>query len=139
MDPKYEEIIVKNFFINRIRDRILYELSSPKRRIHALNRLCHNYKDTLDEKYLIEVPKPNSNYAEIVSLLKKYGAGNFCYAISFNKDIDGKHLPLSDALKKAVGYGLPSLLICIPDELGYFESEQEFGSPKRFIIKKGAH
>ncbi|SEN81181.1 hypothetical protein [Lihuaxuella thermophila] len=77
MDTKYEEIIVKNFFIKRVQDRVIFELSCPKKRINALTRLCHNYKNTLYEKYLIEIPKSNSNCAEIVSLLKKYRAGDF--------------------------------------------------------------
>ena len=73
---------------------------------------------------------------DIFQLLRQEGAGDFCYAISFSEEIDGQHLPLLDALKRAVGFGLPSILSCLPDQLAYFESEQGFGPPKRFIIKR---
>lgn len=136
MDKEYEGIIVKNFFVKRVQDRVLYELSSKKKRSSALDRLCHDYRYNLNERYLIQLPKPNSDYNEIVSLLNNYGAVDYCYAISFNKDIDGKHLPLIDALEKAVGFGMPSLISCIPNKLAYFEAEQLSGPPERFIIKK---
>lgn len=68
-------------------------------------------------------------------MLTKLGAEDYCYAISSNEEIDGKHLPLNYALEQAVGYGMPSFISCIPNKLAYFESEQGFGPPKRFILK----
>ncbi|QKI83358.1 hypothetical protein [Kroppenstedtia eburnea] len=135
MDKELEVMIVKSFFTSRIRDRVIHELSSSKKRSNALDRLCHNYEVTLSKEKLIEIPKPNSCYSDIVNLLGKFGAEDYCYAISFNEDIDGKHLPLKYALEHAVGYGMPSLISCIPKKLAYFESEQGFGPPKRFILK----
>lgn len=136
MDASHESMIVKSFFTKRVQERVQQELSSPKKRLTALNRLCHRYEDTLVKEYLIEIPEPNSDYMDIFHLLQQEGAEDDCYAISFCEKIDGQHLPLLDALKKAVGFGLPSLISCIPNQLAYFESEQEFGPPKRFIIKK---
>ncbi|MFD1395472.1 hypothetical protein [Kroppenstedtia eburnea] len=135
MDKEHELMIVKSFFAKRIRDRVIFELSSLKKRTNALDRLCHNYEITLQKETLIEIPKPNSCYTDILSLLTKLGAEDYCYAISYNKEIDGKHLPLNYALEQAVGYGMPSLISCIPNKLAYFESEQGFGPPKRFILK----
>jgi hypothetical protein len=136
MNGEYEEIIVKTFFTKRLQVRVMFELSSPKKRKEALNRLCHNYNKTLFENYMIEIPKPNSNHIEIASLLKKHGAGDSCYVISFNEEIDGKQLPLLTALEHAVGFGLPSIISCIPNELAYFESEQGYGSSSRYILKR---
>jgi hypothetical protein len=85
---------------------------------------------------MIEIPKPNSCADDIAELLKQHGAGKQCYAISFNEDIDGKDLPLLTALEHAVGYGFPSLIVCIPDKLAYFEAEQVYGPPPRYILKR---
>ena len=134
MDKDYEEKFVKTFFVKSLQERATYELLSSKKRQDALNRLCHNYKNTLNEKYFIKVE--SSSYLEILSLLTKSGSGDNCYSISFNKDIDGKYLPLKTALEKSVGYGLPSIIVCTPDKLAYFEAEQESGAPPRFILKK---
>jgi hypothetical protein len=136
MDKEYEEMIVKNFFTKRIQNRIIFELNSERKRRSALDRLCHNYGEVLIEKYIIEIPKPNSDYSEILDILKSYGAKENCYAISYNKEIDGQYMLLSTALGKAVGYGMPSIISCIPDKLLYFESEQIYGSPARFILNK---
>lgn len=136
MDNQLEKIIVNSFFNKRFQDRVLFELSSIKKRKDAIGRLSHNYIDVLNDKYMIAIPKPNSDSYEIAELLKKYGAGDTCYVISFYEDIDGKHLPLPYALEKAVGSGMPTLISFIPNKLAYLECEQEYGSPPRYILKK---
>jgi hypothetical protein len=136
VDKDVETAIVKSFFVKLLQDRIMFELFSPKRRSDALHRLCHYYRTTLREEYLNEIPTPNSDPEEIAKLLKKNGAEDSCYAISFNEDIDGRHLPLAEALEAAVGYGFPSFILCIPNKLAYFEAEQGFGPPPRFLVKK---
>jgi len=136
MDKVLEEVIVRAFFAKEIRDRVMFELSSPKKRKDALSRLCHTYSSTLNAKYIIEIPKPNSNAAETAKLLKSKGAGEMCYSISFDEEIDGKYMPLIDALECAVGMGMPSLISCVPGELAYFEAEQEQGAPQRFILQR---
>lgn len=136
MDKEREQIIVKTFFVKRIQDRVLYELQSSKKRRDAIWRLSHTYLDILNEKYLTEIPKPNSDPTQIVKLLKKQGAGDLCYSISLNDEIDAKYLHLETALEHAVGYGLPSIISCMPDKLAYFEAEQVVGPYPRFILKK---
>jgi hypothetical protein len=136
MDKEYEEIIVKTFFNKSIQNRVLFELFSQKKRKEAISRVDSSAKNGLCEKYKIELQKPNSNYIEIFDLLKKNGAGDNCYVLSHCEDIDGKHLPLSYALEKAVGFGMPSIISCIPNKLAYLECEQGYGSPPRYILKK---
>lgn len=136
MNKEQEEIIVKSFFTKSLRERVMFELSSSKRRKDALSRLCHTYHTTLIERYMVEIPKPNSNPAEIEAILKSYGAGKSCYVISWSDELDGKHLPLRTALERAVGLGLPSIISCIPGKLAYFEAEQEYGAPPRYILKR---
>lgn len=136
MDKELEEIIVKSFINKRIQQRVLFELFSPKKRDNVMNMLCHNYSDTLRKEFMIEIPKPNSDPNEIAKLMKKQGASNDCYAMSWNHSIDGKHMSLSSALEVAVGEGFPSLISCIPGKLAYFEAEQEYGPPPRFILKR---
>ncbi|MFC5650626.1 hypothetical protein ACFPYJ_16135 [Paenibacillus solisilvae] len=136
MNIDLESIIVKTFFEKRIQERVLFELSALKKRKDAIGRLNHHYKQTLNEKYMIEIPKSNSNYLHIAALLKKHGADENCYVISWSDSLDGQELCLTTALEKAVGLGMPTLISCIPNRLIYFEAEQEFGSPPRYILMK---
>lgn len=136
MKKEMEELIVKSFFEKNVQDRVLHELFSPKKRDHALNRLCHEYQRMLKSKYMIEILPPNSDPQDIYELLIKNGAKKKCYSLSYNENIDGKKLPLLEALEHAVGFGFPSIISCIPGELAYFEAEQVYGSPPRYILKR---
>ncbi|WP_026692042.1 hypothetical protein [Peribacillus kribbensis] len=136
MDKNIEKRIVKAFFTKRLQDRVLFEMSSDKKRKNALNRLCHSYRTTLREEYMFDIAKPNSDPEAIVKLLKENGAGNSCYVISWDEEIDGKELPLLTALEHAVGMGMPSIISCIPDKLAYFEAEQEVLPSPRFLLKR---
>jgi hypothetical protein len=45
-------------------------------------------------------------------------------------------MSLTSALKVAVGEGFPSIISCIPGKLAYFEAEQGYGPPPRFMLKR---
>ena len=136
MKKDMEELIVKSFFDKRVQERVLYELFKPEKRALALHRLCHSYKRMLKTKYMVEIPPPNSDPSDIFDLLTRNKAEKMCYSLSFNKDIDGKEMPLQEALKHAVGFGFPSIISCRPGELAYFEAEQEYGAPPRYLLKR---
>ncbi|SHF14130.1 hypothetical protein SAMN05444392_10892 [Seinonella peptonophila] len=134
MDLESEKIIVKSLFNKRFQDRILFELASTKKRFNVSSRFNYPY-EVIKNQYLIQIPPPNSYYLDILELLKEYGPIQTGYVIStFFSEIDGRHLPIREALDKVVGFGMPSLVSCIPDRLAYLECEQEYGPPDRFII-----
>ncbi|WP_044639858.1 hypothetical protein [Risungbinella massiliensis] len=136
MDNQYEEALVRSFFSKRSQSRILFELSSPKRRRDALWRLCHMYYENLNEKYMVPIDQPITYPEQILAVLKKNGADDLCYVMSLNTDIDGEYLPLNIALEETVFFGLASIVSCIPDKLAYFQAEQVQGPPPRFILKR---
>ncbi|WP_243840654.1 hypothetical protein [Paenisporosarcina antarctica] len=96
MNKQIEETIVKSFFVKRIQQRVLFELSSPQKRNDVFGRR----NDFLRTEFMFEIPTPNSDPKEIEKLLKKQGAGNTCYVMtSLESDIDGEELPLTKALE----------------------------------------
>jgi hypothetical protein len=56
--------------------------------------------------------------------------------ISTIAELDGQQVRLAEALEKVVGFGLPSIVICLPGILGYFEAEQENGQPPRYMLER---
>lgn len=136
MNKEMERLIVKSFFEKSVQERVLHELFASKKRDHALNRLCHEYQRMLKGKYMIEIAPPNSDPQAIYELLLKNGAEKECYSLSYNEKIDGKQLPLREALQHAVGYGFPTIISCIPGELAYFEAERIYGSPPRYMLQR---
>jgi hypothetical protein len=70
-----------------------------------------------------EVEPDEQNAAAIAALLKRFGAGANCYAMSEDKDLDGTSMPLADALARVIGAGHGTFLSCVPGKLGYYEGE----------------
>jgi len=134
MDILYEQAVVKNYFVKHYQERVIFELSNKKKRRNAFDRLCHNYDELLDNRFMEKCIE--SNYLEIYRILKSYGASDSCYVLSYNSLIDGKYMELDKALKIAVGYGMPSLIVCESNKLAYFEAEQVQGAPPRYILRR---
>ena len=134
MNP-IEEAFVNNFVQKSRRERASFELGSESRRGRFLNRLCHDFAGVFDARYI----QPLSDAEDAISLrkrLEKFGAKKTCHVISCNEAVDGKEVLLEDAIQAAMGYGLPSILICAADSLAYFEAEQEKGPPPRLLLVK---
>lgn len=137
MNEKATEIaFVESFVLKNKRERSIFELNSKKKRKNFFSKLCHRYNDIIDNRFMTELSAPNSNYSEIYRLLMEEGAGRDCYLISYFEELDGKRIPLAQALKNCVGGGMPSIVICDPGKLAYFEAEQQAGPPPRFLLKK---
>jgi hypothetical protein len=60
----------------------------------------------------------------IERLLRSRGAPSICHIMSENVDLDGRDLPLAEALGEIVGWGAPSLLSCLPGRLAYYGGEE---------------
>ena len=128
MNKEIEEIIVKKFFVKRIQQRVLFELSSSQKRSDVLGRL-----NILRTEFMFQIPKPNSDPAEIEKLLKKHGAGDLCYVMQSH--FDGEELPLTKALEELIWYRGQFIISCVPGKLAYFQDEHSIGPPQRFILK----
>jgi hypothetical protein len=136
MDIEQETQFIKRFVRRERRERARFELQSAKKRSAFLSRLCHMYAEIFDMRYLRPVPLPNSDYRTILQALINKHAPKQCYVISGITELDGKFMDLPGALERVVGFGLPSIVICIPGTLGYFEAEQEAGPPPRYLLER---
>jgi hypothetical protein len=59
------------------------------------------------------------------------GAGEKCWAISEDLKLDGREFELDSILSEIVGYGMGTILCCVPGKLAFVESEGG-----RFILQK---
>jgi hypothetical protein len=123
--------LLRPFLARRFRAR--YDAVPPgsARRAELSNKLCHRYAEVLDWRY--------AQAAQGVALekeLRGLGAAARCYCLCSAKDLDGREVPLADALAALSGRGLPVLLVCQPGVLAYFEPEYERGPGQRFILRR---
>lgn len=136
MNSEIETRFIQAFVRRERRERARFELGSPAKRGAFLSRLCHTYHDVLDMRYLAPLADPVAAHSAILRALVERRAPRTCYVISSAAAVDGQELPLADALERVVGFGLPSIVICIPGTLGYFEAEQEYGPPPRYWLER---
>lgn len=97
-------------------------LNKPTRRAKLTTILAHFHD--LDPRWVVEIPPARHRPSELETLLRERGANQYCHVLSENPAIDGREMPLTEALQVVVGYGYGTFLDCIPGQLAYFESEE---------------
>ncbi len=120
---------IVNWFSQNKRDRYARLLASAKGRGKFINTLYHNVE--WSESVLHSIPPDKQNPVSILDDLRSRGAGQRCYCISTNSEIDGQFVDLKEALEIQVGRGDGTVLSLVPGKLGYYESEEQGG---RYII-----
>ncbi len=137
MNKEIEEEFVRTFVTKDKRSRALYLLSKDendtKYRAELLYKMSFIhiwFKEHCITK--ISVPIPTNQ--TVLDILKAKGASERCYAITpYHEETDGTEMLLADALDVVVGYG-PAIIYCKPKKLAYFEDEQSYGAPDRYVL-----
>lgn len=124
-----ETLIIDTFISRDYRDRLKFLLNHPKKRIVGLQWL--NGPLDLDPRYKYPI-RPKSD-AELVELLRKEGCPDQVYLMSSTRHLDGKILPLDDAVKQIGCYGYGTIMSCIPGKLAYWYAEE---GAEKAILKK---
>jgi hypothetical protein len=128
---EHEAAFIKSFVLPEKQARWLELLPNAKRRHIFLHRLADD-RD-FNPKFRVDIIPSQQKPESVERILKQNGAPERCYVISESPDIDGKEMPLSEALEEVLGYGMGSLLSCIPGKLVYYEGEM---LSDRYILKK---
>jgi hypothetical protein len=126
-----EEAFVRAFIVPEKQERYLTLLSLPKRRADILSRLDHQLD--YDRALAARVPDGDQCSSRIAELLVARKAPSTCHAISADSALDGRDLPLHEALCRIVGSGVGSVLSCIPGKLAYYEAED---AGERYIFSR---
>ena len=125
MDGKHieaEELTVRAFLKPRKRERFVQMLADPRRRRKALSELDH--LSCIDGRFASQLPNFRHTAGAIYEELKSRGAPDSCHIISSDSALDQAKLNLKEALEKTVGYGMGTIICCIPGRLAYYEGEE---------------
>jgi len=125
----HEEATIKAFVVPNRQERYLAFLSNPKRRAKFTTELAH-FK-ALDFTYAKIIPAVQQNASSIAKLLTSKGAGQTCWVISEDSEIDAKQMDLQAALRVTIGRGVGTIISCVPGRLAYFEDEDD-----RYILER---
>jgi hypothetical protein len=130
---EHEIGFVSSFVIRERWDRYLALLGNPKRRGKLLNRL--NHAQDIDPS--LARPVPLGCVAESLAvLLEKLGAGETCYVIADASDMDGRTLPLREALWRVSVHGFGVVVSCLPGRLCFYKPESPTPG---FILERPRH
>ena len=111
------------------RDRYNALLESRKGRDKLRRSLAHS--SDWDPRFLH--PIENQGAQAIHQALRKLGAPGDCYVLSENDRDDAKRMDLLEALLGSVGYGIGTVISCVPSRLAFYEGE---GPGVRYILKR---
>jgi len=129
-----EAATIQAFVVRSKQERFLTFLSNPKNRRKFTRELPHF--GWFDPRFASAVPwkvdpalplreRHTHGIAAISRLLRSRGAGQTCWAISEDPNLDARELDLDCALAEVVGRGMGTILSCIPGRLAFFEGETE--------------
>jgi hypothetical protein len=124
-----EQSLIAAFVKRTKRDRYREILSNPRLRYKFTSQLAH-FKD-FDPRYRLPIPSNKLFLDIIVSELQHRHSPNMVLAISEDRALDQRELPLIEALNQIVGRGMGTVLSCIPGRLAFVETEDE-----RFILAR---
>jgi hypothetical protein len=123
-----EEELIDAFIVSSKRERYKTLLASRRRRGKILDGL--NHLQDLDPKYATEVPFKT----DVASLLRDRGAPERCHVISDAPELDGREMPLEDAIGQMEECMLGTIVGCIPGRLGYYYGE---AGERRVLLERG--
>jgi hypothetical protein len=110
------------FLVGEWRARFRESLAPAKRRDTSRSQLPH--LSHLDPRFTTEVSAQSA--AELGAQLREKGAEEDCYLLSEDPELDGRALPLDEALALVVEGGSQhaTFVSCVPASLAYFHAEE---------------
>lgn len=117
MSP-HEEATIRAFIVPHRRSRWLQALSSPKRRPQFLD--CLNHCSDFDPRYATPLPSKT----DVLALLLDHGAPTECHLLSDVAELDGRELPLAEAIQQVAEAGWGTIISCLPGRLAYYRDEE---------------
>ena len=124
----HEVAFVESFIVKPRRERAKELLGSSKNRHKFTSKFDHHGLDYFIPECIRPIEARYQHAPNIVNILRAMGAPEACHVIGGRRD--GEDIELLAALKDTVGYGIGSVLSCIPGKLAYFEGELR----ERFLL-----
>jgi hypothetical protein len=118
---EHEPAFVKAFIKREKWARYLQLLANRRRREEILVRL--NHKLDYLPAFAMEVPEDQDYPEALERLLQSRGAPAMCHVLVYGLRIDGREVPLREALDTICMHMYGSVLSCVPGHLAYYRPE----------------
>lgn len=117
----WETRFVDAFVTKQKRSRYTRLLSVPRKRHKILDLLNHNAD--LDYSQSVELAGKHASSEQLIQKLSTYEIDTQCWMISDDSDLDGKRLPVCEAVELTTGGDWGTIMICPPRPIAVYRSE----------------
>ncbi len=134
MDYSVEERFIKNFIKKRYRERLLFELTTPKKRYAGLDRFCHQASELIDPAKVYLEGDDLDRRPEFEKFCKKHQG--LCRVLSPEFYWEEIEAPLNEAVKMAV-MSLDAFLV-LGDGFAIVFGEPVKGGREKYLVVEDA-
>ena len=135
MDYSAEERFIKNFIKKRYRERLLFELTTPKKRYAGLDRFCHQASELIDPAKVYLEGDDLDRRPEFKVFCKKHQG--LCRVLSSEFYWDEIEVPLDEAMEMAV-MSLDAFLVLGDGFAIVFGEPVKSGREKYLVVENGS-
>jgi hypothetical protein len=128
---EHSSAIIRAFIVPERSERYLGLLASPRGREKFRRSLAH-LRD-LDPRFSRLVPSGEQTPEAVLTLLRAKGAPLECVLLAEDGTLDGRRMPLEEALTAIIGRGMGAFVSCSAGRLAYYEGED---SGERYILER---
>jgi len=121
--------IIKLFVVSERRERMHGFAANPKRRSDLIDGMLHDRR-ALDPRALTELPS-TSTPATVRAMLTKPRGKGIAHVISDIAEVDGRDLPLDEALTAVMGRQRDTLVFALETQHAYYENHEG----EQFLLK----
>ena len=125
-----ERRFVETYLKKDRQKRLLYELTTPKKRYEGLDRFCHNSSKLIDMNKVVLQGDDLERQPEFFKFIKKHPED--CVILSPDSFIDGLTMALPQALKAAVESF--DAVIILGDKYCLVYGEVEKGGREKYLL-----
>ena len=125
-----EERFVKVFVARGRQERLLFELTHPKKRYRGLDRFCHQAAELVDEDKILMRGPDLSRQPAFIRFVDEHRA--ICRVLSPDPALDGQELPFREAAARAF-MGLDAAIVTAPG-FALVVGEAEQGGRTAFLL-----
>ncbi len=134
MDHSAEERFIKNFIKKRYRERLLFELTTPKKRYAGLDRFCHQVSELIDPSKVYLEGDDLERRPEFREFCKNHQG--LCRVLSPEFYWEETEAPLDEAVEMAV-MSLDAFLV-LGDGFAMVFGEPMKGGREKYLVVEDA-
>ena len=133
MDETSVTRFVNTFIVKNRRERLLHELTTPKKRYRGISRFCHRAKDLLDPAFLVAEGEDLERLPAFRRFVRDHSGP--CLLLSPYPWLDEEIMPLEKAVEQAAV--CPDAVLILGDGFAVVFEEPQKGGRGRFWMSEG--